>query len=90
MSEKSCLYSLKNVGNCSNGGIKYKLGALLYISCSAEIKYYESTLKPLIVTFKDVVRAYIFFKWVFRFLSIYTLFQTDGGHRPTVFLSFPI
>ena len=49
MSEKSRLYSLKNVGNCSNGGIKYKLSALLYISYLEEIKYYESTSKPLIV-----------------------------------------
>ena len=45
---------IKNVGNCSNGGIKKKLGALLYISSLAESKYYESMLKPLIVTFKDV------------------------------------
>ena len=30
MREKSCWYSLKNV-NCSNGGIKYKLSAVLYI-----------------------------------------------------------
>ena len=32
MSEKSCWYSLKYVVNWSNGGIKYKLSALLYIS----------------------------------------------------------
>ena len=31
MREKSCWYSLKNVVNCSNGGIKYKLSAVLYI-----------------------------------------------------------
>ena len=39
---------------CSNGVIKYKLSALLYISYLAEIKYYESMSKPVIVTFKDV------------------------------------
>ena len=43
MSEKSRWYSLENVENCSNGGIKYKLSALLYLT---EIKYYETTLKP--------------------------------------------
>ena len=43
-----------SVGNCSNGEIKYKLSALLYISYLAEIKYFESMLKPLIVSFKDV------------------------------------
>ena len=68
MSEKSCLYSLKNVGYCSNGGIKYKLSALLYISYLTEIKYYEYMLKPLIMTFKDVG---IFFNMGFSFLSIY-------------------
>ena len=30
MIEKSCLYSLKNVGNCTYRGIKYKLRVLLY------------------------------------------------------------
>ena len=34
--------------------MKYKLSALLYISYLAEKKHYESMLKPLIVTFKDV------------------------------------
>ena len=38
------LISTKNAGNCSNGGIKYKLGALLYISFLTEIKYDVSTL----------------------------------------------
>ena len=71
MSEKSCLYSLKN---CSNVGIKCKLSALLYISYLAGRKYYESMVKPLIVTFKDV-GIYFFLIWLFRFLSIYTLFS---------------
>ena len=31
MREKSCWYSLKNVVNCSKGGIKYKISAVLYI-----------------------------------------------------------
>ena len=48
MSEKSCWYSLKNVVNCSNGGIKYKLGSLLYISYLTEIKWYASKFKSLI------------------------------------------
>ena len=51
MSETSCWYSLKNVLNCSNGAIKYKLNALLYISYLIKIKYYLSTLKPWIMTF---------------------------------------
>ena len=55
MSETSCWYSLKNVGNCSNGG------ALLYLT---EIKYYLSTLKPLIVTFNYYQGClYIFLKF---------------------------
>ena len=83
MREKSCLYSLKNVGNCSNGGIKYKLSALLYISYLEKIKY-ESMLKPLIVTFQDVG---IFFKKGFSIFFLYILFfQIDGSHF--VFLSF--
>ena len=41
MSEKSCWYSLiKTVGNCSYGGMKYKLSAVFYISYLGEIKYY--------------------------------------------------
>ena len=39
MSEKFRWYSLKNVGNSSNGWIKYKLSALLYISFLTEVKY---------------------------------------------------
>ena len=65
------MYGYHDVGNCSNGGIKYKPSALLYISYLAEIKYYESMLNPLIVTFKDVG---IFFNMGFPFFSIYTLF----------------
>ena len=42
MSAQSCWYSLKNALKCSNGGIKYKLSALLYISYLTEIKYYVS------------------------------------------------
>ena len=49
--QKSCWYSLKNVVNCSNGVIIYKLSALLRISSLSEIQFYVSTLKPLIVTF---------------------------------------
>ena len=55
----------KTVGNCFNGGVIYKIGALLYISFLTEIKYYVSTLKPLRVTFNCYQRCwYIFLFWV--------------------------
>ena len=57
----ACIHT-KHVGNCSNGGIQYKLSALLYISYLAEVKYYESMLKPLIVTFPFFWRYIHFFK----------------------------
>ena len=42
MSEKSCWYSLKNVVNCLNEGIKNKLSALLCISYLTKINWYAS------------------------------------------------
>ena len=48
MSEmKSRWYYLKNDVNCSNGGIKYKLSALLQISYSTEITYICIHVKAL-------------------------------------------
>ena len=58
MSEKSCWYSLKNVGKCSNGGIKYKPSALLHISYLSEMKYYVSTSKPLMMIFNWYQRCW--------------------------------
>ena len=85
MGEKSCLYSLKKRWKLFKWRDKIQISALLYISYLAEIKYYESMLKPLIVTFEDVdiFFYYGFFCFFCRYIHF---FKIDGGHF--VFLSF--
>ena len=73
----ACIH-YENVGNCSNGGIKYKLSVLLYISHKfSRNKILWIYVKAL---HSDFQRCwYIFLIWVFRFfVDIYTFF--NGGH----------
>ena len=86
MSEKSRLYSLRtNVGNCSYGGIKYKLSALLYISYLTFNKILCIYVKALGSDFQLIPKMLVYF--LLLFVDIY---NCSNRRRPFCILSFSV